>query len=180
MIDKSGYLKLTDFGFCKRLEKGRTWSLCGTPEYLAPEIIKCKEYGFAVDWWSFGVLMYEMNAGYAPFFSPDPMQLSFKIVKCKYKFPIYFEENLKDLISNLLQTDLTKRYGNLKLGTQDIKTHQWFNKVEWMQIFEQRAVPPFVPKISHEGDTRYFTETFKDESFKIDSRDHFKDQFVDF
>ncbi|EFN60622.1 cAMP-dependent protein kinase catalytic subunit, partial [Camponotus floridanus] len=66
LIENSGYLRVTDFGFCKMVD-GRTWTLCGTPEYLAPEVILSKGYGKSVDWWSFGVLVYEMNAGYPPF-----------------------------------------------------------------------------------------------------------------
>lgn len=110
MMDSNGYLKITDFGFCKMVE-GRTYTLCGTPEYLAPEIIQSKPYGKAVDWWAFGILVYEMMAGFSPFYTddPDPMALFDKILVGKFKFPSQFPASGKNLVQGLLQADLSKR-----------------------------------------------------------------------
>ncbi|VEN61198.1 unnamed protein product, partial [Callosobruchus maculatus] len=107
LIDSKGYLKIADLGFCK-IVKGRTWTLCGTPEYIAPEIILSKGYGKAVDYWSFGVLLFEMSAGYPPFTSSDPMKVYERIISCKYKCPGSFSSELQDIIKNLLQLDLSR------------------------------------------------------------------------
>ena len=113
LLDKQGHCKVTDFGFAKKVEY-RTWTLCGTPEYLAPEIILSKGHGKAVDWWALGILMYEMLAGYPPFYDEDPLGIYQKILEGKIKFPWHFDRHSKDLIKKLLTADLTKRLGNLK------------------------------------------------------------------
>lgn len=91
LIDEVGYLKLTDFGFAK-LCPGRTYTFCGTPDYLAPEIILNKGHGKAVDWWTFGVLLYEMLTGFTPFTDEDPMASYQKILEAKVGFPEGFDK----------------------------------------------------------------------------------------
>ena len=125
LIDKNGYLKLTDFGFAKVCE-GRSYTLCGTPEYLAPEILLNKGHGKPVDWWTFGVLLYEFLVGIDPFNDEDPMLVYQKILKGKIRFPSTFPSNAKSLVKHLLEQDLSKRYGNLKNGVRDIKNHRFF------------------------------------------------------
>merc|ERR1712167_297383 len=115
LMEASGYAKLTDFGFAKIVEPGaRTYTLCGTPEYIAPEVLLNKGHGKPVDWWTLGILIYEMIVGQPPFCDEDPMGIYQKILAGKIYFPKYFDKNAKALVKKLLTADLSKRYGNLK------------------------------------------------------------------
>jgi serine/threonine protein kinase len=116
LIGNDGYLKLTDFGFAKFLTEGRTFTICGTPEYIAPEVILNQGHGKAVDWWTLGVLIYEMHAGIDPFNDEDPMGIYRNILKGKISFTSSFDKDAKSLVKHLLVADLSKRYGNLKEG----------------------------------------------------------------
>ena len=156
LIHKSGYLKLTDFGFAKIVE-GRTYTLCGTPEYLAPEIILNKGHGKPVDWWTCGILLYEMIAGIDPFSDDDPMMVYQKILTGKIKFPSGFDSNAKSLIKHLLDSDLTKRYGNLKNGVKDITGHRFFKNLEWDKLLKKELPPPYVPKVKSNDDISNFS-----------------------
>ncbi|CAG8552700.1 2283_t:CDS:2 [Diversispora eburnea] len=153
LLDNTGHIKLTDFGFAKHVPD-ITWTLCGTPDYLAPEIIQSKGYGKAVDWYSLGVLIFEMLAGYPPFYDEDHMKLYEKILAGKIKYPSFFDVMAKDLLKRLLTSDLSKRYGNLKGGSADIKNHGWFKGVDWERLARREVTAPYIPHFSGEGDTR--------------------------
>ncbi|XP_049775598.1 cAMP-dependent protein kinase catalytic subunit 3-like [Schistocerca nitens] len=157
LLDRDGHLKITDFGFAKKLTD-RTWTLCGTPEYLAPEIIQSKGHNKAVDWWALGVLIYEMLAGYPPFFDDNPFGIYEKILAGKIEWPRHLDPVAKDLIKKLLVQDRTKRLGNMKNGADDVKRHRWFKGIEWQDVFYRKLKPPIVPRISYDGDTRNFDE----------------------
>jgi protein kinase A len=115
MIANDGYLKLIDYGFAKVVTK-RTFTICGTPEYIAPEILLNSGHGKPVDWWTFGILIYEMHAGFAPFTDDDPLNIYKKIINTKPKYPEGFDKEAKSIIKHLLRRDLSKRYGNLVRG----------------------------------------------------------------
>lgn len=156
LIDHRGFLKLTDFGFAKIVDS-RTYTLCGTPEYLAPEMLLNKGHGKPVDWWTFGILLYEMLAGIDPFSDEDPMLIYQKILKGKVKFPRSFDKNAKSLVKHILQADLSKRYGCLKWGVKDIKNHRFYNGLNWTQLLKWEIEPPYIPPTKGEGDTGCFS-----------------------
>ncbi|XP_038213629.1 cAMP-dependent protein kinase catalytic subunit beta-like [Zerene cesonia] len=157
-LTESGYIKLGDFGFCKII-RNRTWTICGTPEYIAPEIILSKGYTFSVDWWSLGILIFEMIAGYPPFYSSDTMKLYEKILAGTFKAPNCMTPACKSLVKSLLDVDPIKRFGSLKAGVFDIKKHMWFEDIDWHSILHQRTYPPYKPVIKNIGDTSNFYGT---------------------
>lgn len=156
LLSREGHIKMTDFGFAKHIPDNITWTLCGTPDYLAPEIIQSRGYGKAVDWYALGVLIYEMLAGYPPFYNEDHVKLYESIVAGKYKFPAHFDSDARDLIKHLLAGDLSKRYGNLRNGVEDIKSHAWFKGVDWTKLANRNINPPYVPPIKSDSDTSHF------------------------
>ncbi len=157
LLDEFGYLKITDFGFAKKVED-RTWTLCGTPEYLAPEIIQSKGHGKAVDWWALGILVYEMLAGYPPFYDENPFGIYQKILAGKIEFPRHFDVHAKDLIKKLLTADRSKRLGNLKAGAEDVKKHKWFRNFQFKDLIDAELAAPVNPDVKGEGDTHNFDQ----------------------
>jgi len=180
LLDRAGHCKVTDFGFAKKVDY-RTWTLCGTPEYLAPEIILSKGHGKAVDWWALGILMYEMLAGYPPFYDEDPLGIYQKILEGKIKFPWHFDRHSKDLIKKLLTADLTKRLGNLKDGAEGIKKHKWFQEINWDELLKRETPPPIKPDVGDDKDTNNFEkypDSAENSTQPIDARD--QELFDDF
>ena len=178
LINKNGYLKLTDFGFAKVINNNKTYTLCGTPEYLAPEIILNKGHGKPVDWWTMGILLYEMLVGIDPFSDDDPMMIYQKIIKGKIRFPNTIDKNAKSLIKHLLIADTTKRFGCLKNGVKDIVNHRFFNGFDWRSFVFIKMDPPYIPPIKQNDDTSNFGD-YPDSDDEVASLPTDKDPFLD-
>lgn len=147
LLDRHGHVKITDFGFAK-LVPDITWTLCGTPDYLAPEVVASKGYNKSVDWWSLGILIFEMLCGFTPFWdSGSPMKIYENILKGKVKYPPYIHPDAQDLLSKLITADLTKRYGNLVGGSKDIMNHAWFAEVTWDRLGKKDIDAPYIPPV---------------------------------
>jgi len=157
LIDHRGHLKLTDFGFAKRVEL-HTYTMCGTPEYLAPEIIINKGYTRAVDWWAVGVLCFEMRKGRSPFEAKDQLEMFRKIAKCDFRFPRNFSEPEKELISGFLQVDKTKRLGFMHGGVELIKKQTYFEGLDWNRLARQKYQSPFNAGVKNQADHSKFEQ----------------------
>lgn len=137
LVGKDGYAKLTDFGLAKENVAGNSdaKSLCGTAEYLSPEILQRQGHGKASDWWSFGAIIYEMLCGLPPFYSKDREKLykNIKHADPRLDFP-FLSESARDLLTKLLDKDPAKRLGSSDRDAQDIKEHPWFDCINWDAI----------------------------------------------
>eukprot|EP01132_Coremiostelium_polycephalum_P009310 gene9310-11412_t len=145
LIDRTGHIKLADFGFAKRIDD-KTMSMCGTIDYMSPEIMLGKGHGKAADWWSLGVLIYELLEGCPPF-SLDTDNISSAangmINSRKIEFPNTFNQNTKHLITKLLEWDPEKRLGGSLLDATEIKSHPWFAEINWEQVAKREGPGPF-------------------------------------
>ncbi|KAI0480677.1 Pkinase-domain-containing protein [Xylariaceae sp. FL0804] len=157
LLDRHGHLKITDFGFAKRVPD-KTWTLCGTPDYLAPEVVSNKGYNKSVDWWSLGILIFEMLCGYTPFWdSGSPMKIYENILRGRVKYPAYVNQDAQNLLEHLITPDLTKRLGNLYGGPLDVKSHAWFSEVTWDRLSRKDIDAPYTPPVkAGAGDASQF------------------------
>ena len=162
LIDKLGHIKLTDFGLSKLLdeEAQKTYTLCGTPEYLAPEIIFEKGYDKTCDWFSFGVLMFEMLCGFHPF-KQKKGKFNPQIYKMKIIIPENIGKNARDLIEKLLNSNPRERIGYN--SSEEIMKHDFFKDIDFDKVLQREYKPPFIPKLDNEEDLRYFDKGFTEE-----------------
>jgi CRP-like cAMP-binding protein len=156
VMNENGYVKLVDFGLAKQLISGKTWTLCGTPDYLAPEIILNEGHDLAVDYWALGVLIFEMVVGAPPFYADDPMEVYEKILGGNPAMPTFFTRNLSDLIKKLLRSQQGKRLGNTRGSTAAVIKHKWFSSFDWAGLESAEMKPPYKPSIQSKDDVSNF------------------------
>ncbi|KAF3913630.1 hypothetical protein ABW21_db0202823 [Orbilia brochopaga] len=182
LLDRHGHLKITDFGFAKEVPD-ITWTLCGTPDYLAPEVVASKGYNKSVDWWSLGILIFEMLCGYTPFWDGgSPMKIYENILRGKVKYPAYIHPDAMDLLQQLITPDLTKRLGNLYHGSRSVLEHAWFAEVNWERLLSKQIEPPYVPPVRGGiGDASLFDKYPEEtEEYGKDGPDQYGQYFTDF
>ncbi|KAL6427872.1 hypothetical protein ACFW04_008364 [Cataglyphis niger] len=159
LLDNQGYVKLVDFGFAKRLDHGRkTWTFCGTPEYVAPEVILNKGHDISADYWSLGVLMFELLTGTPPFTGADPMKTYNIILKGidAIEFPRSITRNAMALIKKLCRDNPAERLGYQKGGISEIQKHKWFDGFNWEGLRTRTLEPPILPRVGGATDTTNF------------------------
>ncbi|KAH3743681.1 serine/threonine kinase [Pelomyxa schiedti] len=143
LIDFQGHIRITDFGLSKQLSPNRgTSTFCGTPEYLAPEVLRGREHGTAVDWWSLGTLVYEMLTGLPPFYNPNHATMYQRILTGDIRFPAEVLPDARSLISGLLQQDPARRF-----SAKEVKSHPWFATMDWEALYNRRVTPPWIPPL---------------------------------
>lgn len=158
LIDQAGYVRLTDFGLSKAdmTPTKRTYSVCGTPEYLAPEVLFKVGHGMAVDWWAVGSLIFEMLTGFPPFYSPNREELLHRIKYEAVKLPNSLPRDALSLLEGLLRKDPERRLGSGPKGAADIKRHRWFAEVDWDLLLKKQYAAPFTPRLRSGADVSYF------------------------
>jgi len=163
LLTDEGHICMTDFGLCKEglfSPNDRTETFCGTPEYLAPEVLVGQGYGKAVDWWSFGSLIYEMLTGLPPFYSQDVQEMYRKIMTDRLTFPDFVTSDAKNLLEQLLERDAEKRLSEPNI----IKRHPFFRQINWDALYQKKIPPPFLPEVKGKTDISQIDPVFIEEA----------------
>ncbi|KAL4895462.1 kinase-like domain-containing protein [Aspergillus ambiguus] len=158
LLDAEGHIRLVDFGFAKQVGSHETYTLCGTPEYLAPEVIHNSGHGLAVDWWALGILIYEFLVGQPPFWDQNPMRIYEQIVEGHIRFPQSMSPAAQNIISLFCKTNPTERLGYISGGAARVKSHPFFEGINWDDLFYRRIKGPILPRVDHPADTGNFEE----------------------
>ncbi|ESO07926.1 hypothetical protein HELRODRAFT_186826 [Helobdella robusta] len=179
LLDSDGHIKLTDYGMCKEgLRAGETTStFCGTPNYIAPEILRGEEYGFSVDWWALGVLMFEMLAGRSPFDivgqTDNPEQNTedylFQVILEKpIRIPRSLSVKAAGVLKGFLNKTPSERLGcSVQYGFQEIQVHSFFKTIDWDQLYSKQIIPPYRPAVQSEMDLEHFDPQFTNEPVQL-------------
>lgn len=163
LLDYTGHIALCDFGLCKlnMKEDDRTNTFCGTPEYLAPELLLGQGYTKTVDWWTLGVLLYEMLTGLPPFYDENTNEMYRKILQEPLQFPGDIDKDARALLVRLLDRDPAKRLG--ANGAAEIKSHRFFETIDWRRLLQKKIQPTFRPNVLNAMDTKNFDPEFTQE-----------------
>uniref|UniRef100_A0A8C6M334 Protein kinase C n=1 Tax=Nothobranchius furzeri TaxID=105023 RepID=A0A8C6M334_NOTFU len=169
MLDYEGHIKIADFGMCKEnvFGENRATTFCGTPDYIAPEILLGQKYSFSVDWWSFGVLLYEMLVGQSPFHGDDEDELFESIRMDTPHYPRWINKDTKDLLERLFERDPTQRLGVVG----NIQSHDFFKVINWEALERREIEPPFKPKVKAPNDCSNFDREFLSEKPRLSHSD---------
>uniref|UniRef100_A0A8C9VPS0 Ribosomal protein S6 kinase n=1 Tax=Scleropages formosus TaxID=113540 RepID=A0A8C9VPS0_SCLFO len=162
LLDEDGHIKLTDFGLSKESidHENKAYSFCGTVEYMAPEVVNRRGHTHSADWWSYGVLMYEMLTGTLPFQGKDRKETMTMILKAKLGMPQFLSLEAQSLLRNLFKRNPANRLGAGPDGVEEIKRHQFFSSIDWNKLFRREIHPPFKPATARPDDTFYFDPEF--------------------
>ncbi|XP_073846997.1 serine/threonine-protein kinase N isoform X23 [Musca autumnalis] len=165
LLDTEGYVKIADFGLCKEgMGFGdRTGTFCGTPEFLAPEVLTETSYTRAVDWWGLGVLIFEMLVGESPFPGDDEEEVFDSIVNDEVRYPRFLSLEAIAIMRRLLRKNPERRLGSSERDAEDVKRQAFFRSIVWDDLLLRRVRPPFVPTITHLEDVSNFDEEFTSE-----------------
>lgn len=188
LLDAEGYLKIADFGLCKEgMGFGdRTSTFCGTPEFLAPEVLTEPSYTRSVDWWGLGVLIFEMLVGESPFPGDDEEEVFDSIVNEEVKYPRFLSTEAIAIMRRLLRRNPDRRLGSSERDAEDVKKQAFFRNLNWNELLMRRVKPPFSPTVKHAEDVSNFDEEFTQEnavltpakdrrSLTLDDQDLFRD-----
>ncbi|XP_071517172.1 serine/threonine-protein kinase N isoform X10 [Panulirus ornatus] len=162
LLDTEGYVKIADFGLCKEgMGYGdRTGTFCGTPEFLAPEVLTETSYTRAVDWWGLGVLIFEMLVGESPFPGDDEEEVFDSIVNDEVRYPRFLSIEAVAIMRKLLRKHPDRRLGASEKDAEDVKKQQFFRSVGWDDLLQRKVKPPFVPTVTSPEDVSNFDEEF--------------------
>jgi len=159
LLSHKGHIVMTDFGLSKEglhNSDAKTATFCGTPEYLAPEIIKGEDYTKAIDWWSVGTLIYEMLTGLPPFYTEDEENMYHRIMTADLTIPSFFSPAVADIIKKFLTRNSSERLQN----PDEIKAHEWFKDINWRKLENLELTPPFVPDVDAPDDVKNIDDEF--------------------